>query len=113
MIGQRSIDLTNQPAPDLAIEVEVTHSADDAIKVWGLLGVPEVWRLDASQWTLVFGVRRDDGTYAPSTHSLAFPVLEPSDVLAQIRVAEKLGASRWHRKLEGWVRDVLLPRRDS
>ncbi len=46
MKGPQDIDLDVQPPPDLAIEVEVSHSADDAVIVWGRLGVPEVWRFD-------------------------------------------------------------------
>src|SRR5947199_5995008 len=113
MRGPHDIDLTTQPPPDLAIEVEVTHSADDAVAAWGRLGVPEVWRLDAHRWTLAFGLRRDDGTYAPAARSAAFPVLEPADVLAQLRLAEELGSSRWFAQLGGWVRDVLAQRQDG
>lgn len=111
MRGSREVDLTTQPPPDLAIEVEATHSADDSVAVWSRLGVPEVWMLDVKRGTLVFGLRKDDGTYAPSSRSAALPLLEPGDVLEQLRLAEKLGSSRWYAQLDGWVRDVLLPRR--
>ncbi len=111
MRGRQNIDLTTQPPPDVAIEIEVTHPADDAIAAWGRLGVPEVWRLNDGHWTLQFGLRRDDGTYAPAPRSAALPVLEPADVLGQLRLAEEIGAARWHAQLNDWVRDVLLPRR--
>ena len=48
MRGWRDYDFDVDPPPDLAIEVEVSHSADDAIAAWGRLGVPEVWRFDAA-----------------------------------------------------------------
>lgn len=35
MIGQHAVDLSTQPPPDLAIEVEATHPADDAVIAWG------------------------------------------------------------------------------
>ena len=111
MLGVDEIDLTTQPPPSLAIEVEATHPADDAVAVWWRLGVPEVWRLDEKRGALTFGVRRDDGTYAPSPRSAAFPFLEPDDVLAQLRLAAEVGSSRWFAQLDGWVRTVLLPRR--
>ena len=111
MLGEREVDLTTQPPPDLAIEVEATHPADDSVTVWGRLGVPEVWRLDLQRGTLVFGLRRDDGTYVPAPRSAGLPLLEPADVLGQLRLAEELGSSRWFAQLDGWVRTVLLPRR--
>jgi Uma2 family endonuclease len=111
MIGAQEIDLTTQPPPDLTIEIEVSHSANDAVAAWGRIGVPEVWRLDTKRWTLTFETRNDDGTYSPTPRSPALPVLEPSDVLSQLRLAEKLGSSRWHAQLTKWIKSVLLPRR--
>lgn len=111
MRGPVDVDLTTQPPPDLAIEVEVTHRADDSIAVWGRLGVPEIWRLNVDRWTLVFAIRKNDGTYAMVPQSLAFPELNPDDVLSQLRLAGQLGSSRWYAQLDGWVRTVLIPRR--
>jgi Uma2 family endonuclease len=113
MRGPVDVDLASQPPPDLAIEVEVTHPADDAVAVWGRLGVPEVWRLNTKRWTLVFGLLQPDGTYAPSPRSAALPLLEPGDVLAQLRLAEQLGLTRWRAQLDGWVRGTILPRRGA
>jgi len=111
MRGALNIDLTTQPPPDLAIEVEVTHSADDAIAAWGRLGTPEVWRHNTDNETIRFLVRRDDATYADAPRSAAFPFLEPADVMEQMQRAAELGRSRWFAQLPEWVRTVLLPRR--
>ncbi len=113
MRGPVDVDLSTQPPPDLAIEVEATHRADDSVEVWGRLRVPEVWRLDVERWTLTFGLRQDDGTYRPAPRSAALPVLEPGDVLDQLRMAAQLGWSQWRAQLDDWVRNVLLPRRGA
>ena len=70
MRGPKNIDLTTQPPPDLVIEVQYKHSADDAIGAWGRLRVPEVWWYDARRETLLFLHRRDDGTYTPVDRSI-------------------------------------------
>jgi Uma2 family endonuclease len=111
MRGAQDVDLTTQPPPDLAIEVEVTHPADDAIAVWGRIGVPEVWRLNTKRAALTFGLRQDDGSYAPSPRSAAFPELEPNDVLAQLPLAAQLGFARWYAQLDGWARGLIVARR--
>jgi Uma2 family endonuclease len=111
MRGPQDIDLTTQPPPDLAIEIEVTHPADDAMLVYGRLGVPEVWRIDVKRGIVSFWLRRDDGTYASADRSAALPLLEPGDIIKQLRLAEELGISGWLDQLNDWVRDVLLPRR--
>jgi Uma2 family endonuclease len=110
MRGPVNIDLATQPPPDLAIEVELSHSADAALVAWGCIGVPEVWRFDAEAWTFVFCGRRDDGTYATSDRSALFPVLTAGDVIAQLRLAEELGPYDWTIQLNDWTRDVLRPR---
>ncbi len=111
MRGPIDVDLTTQPPPDLAIEVEVTHRADDSVAVWGRLGVPEVWRFNVDRGTLTFETLRGDGTYAPIPRSVALPELKPDDVIAQLRLAGEIGVSRWYSELGDWVRTVLLPRR--
>jgi Uma2 family endonuclease len=110
MRGSINIDLSTQPPPDLAIEVEVSHPADDSLLVYGRLGVPEVWRFDVDAATFTFCVRNEAGNYSPSARSLAFPSLEPADVLEQMKRAESLGASQWADHLEDWVRETYLPR---
>jgi Uma2 family endonuclease len=110
MRGAINIDLSTQPPPDLAIEVEVTHSADDALLVYGRIGVPEVWRFDVDASTVMFCVRNEQGTYDSLLRSRVLPFLEPADVLEQMLRADSLGASLWNDHLEGWVVETILPR---
>jgi Uma2 family endonuclease len=110
MKGSQDIDLNVQPPPDLAIEVEVSHSADDAVITWGRLGVPEVWRFDPIAMECSFWSRRPDGTYDRIERSLAFPALTPDDVVEQMRRADELGMGEWYSNLRRWVRKVIVPR---
>jgi hypothetical protein len=92
------------------IEVEASHSADEAIAAWGRLGVPEVWRFDAAAFTCAFWNRGGDGSYEQVARSKFLPALDPADVNHPMRLAIELGSSRWYRQLETWVRDVIRPR---
>ena len=85
MQGMENYDFDVDPPPDLAIEVEATHSADDAIAAWGRLGVPEVWRFDAATSICTFWNRGDDGSYGQVIRSMFLPMLQPSDVVDQMR----------------------------
>jgi Uma2 family endonuclease len=110
MKGSQDIDLNVQPPPDLAIEVEVSHSADDEVIVWGRLGVPQVWRFDPIAMECSFWSRGSDGTYDLIERSLAFPTLTPDDVVEQMRQADELGMGEWYAGLGRWVRKTIVPR---
>ncbi len=43
---KEEIDLAVDPPPDLVIEVEITSSAIQKLKLFAAMGVPEVWRHD-------------------------------------------------------------------
>jgi Uma2 family endonuclease len=47
MIGKDRLDLTLDPPPDLAIEVDVTSKT--GLDAYQALGVPELWRLEAGR----------------------------------------------------------------
>jgi Uma2 family endonuclease len=107
MRGPVNVDLSVQPPPDLAIEVEVTHPADDALLAWGRIGVPEVWRLNVAEGSFAFCQRLADGSYRNADRSSRLPGLTTEEVLAQLRQAEALGWSRWFAQLGDWAREVL------
>jgi Uma2 family endonuclease len=111
MKGPKDIDLDTQPPPDLAIEIEASRSADDAMIVWGRLGVPEVWRFDPIAWECSFRGRHRNATYGHREASLAFPMLTPTDVIDQMRLADELRSGDWYDGLGRWVRRVIVPRK--
>jgi Uma2 family endonuclease len=113
MRGPQDIDLNAQPPPDIAVEVEVSHSADVALVAWGLLGVPEVWRFRPRTWEFHFCIRNAEGSYSDSEHSIAFPWLNSSDVLSQMDLANELGADQWNKQLGDWVKNVIHPRQEG
>ncbi len=46
------VDLLVDPPPDLVIEVEITSSAIEKMKLFSVMGVPEVWRHDGARLTM-------------------------------------------------------------
>lgn len=67
--GKLKIDLTVDPPPDLAIEIDATHSSIDKMAVYTELKVPEVWRWHKGKLTV--NILSDTG-YVESETSLAF-----------------------------------------
>jgi Uma2 family endonuclease len=89
MAGRRRLDLRRDPPPDLAIEVDVSHSSLDRMAIYAILGVPEVWRLDGD--SLTFHVLGPRGTYRRGARSRAFPQVAPADLLPFLQEARLAG----------------------
>jgi len=110
MRGSIDVDLATQPPPDLAIEVELSNPADQAMLAWDRIGVPEVWRFRVKTGTLTFWIRQPGGGYHQSGQSLGLPMLSLEDIASQLKFAEEMDAGSWVLGLYTWVRDVLVPR---
>jgi Uma2 family endonuclease len=103
MAGRRRLNLRTDPPPDLAIEVEVTHGGLDRLAIYAALRVPEVWRLKKD--VLTFHVLEADGTYASASHSKAFPLLAPADLLGFLQQARQTGdETAVLRQFRAWIR---------
>ena len=103
MAGRRRLNLRTDPPPDLAIEVDVTHSSLDRLAIYAALGVPEVWRLSAD--TLTFYVLGADGTLHEAAASRVFPLVTPADLLGFLQQARQAGDENpVVRQFRLWVR---------
>ncbi len=103
-----AIDLDVDPPPDLAIEVDITHSSLDRMAIYAGLRIPEVWLYDGRVLTIYH--LDPAGHYQPHDASRSFPGLRAADVERFVelgRTTDKLG---WSRTLREWVRDELIPR---
>jgi Uma2 family endonuclease len=107
--GKKHLDLTVDPPPDLAIEIDITSSPLDRQGIYAALGVPEIWRFDGT--TLRIIRRQADGSYAPCAHSPSFPFLPPEDFVRRLLQGEEADDDTdWGRSVREWVRDELAPR---
>jgi Uma2 family endonuclease len=64
------LDLTRDPVPELAIEVDITSSSMDRMGIYARLGIPEVWRWDGTGFTA--NNLQSDGHYLESPFSSMF-----------------------------------------
>ena len=104
---------TEGQAPDLALEVVVSHPADKALRCGAVLGIGEMWVLDVARRKLTFYTLvtrgKTKGMYQPKAKSRAFPALTPDDVLG--RLDEPLDdLVGYLKRCRAWVEDVLAPR---
>lgn len=106
--GKSRIDLRVDPPPDLAVEVVVSHGADDAVEVYRRLGVAEVWI--GTEAGLEFLTLGEDGTYAEAETSRAIPGQTPTEAHSWIVRDDFPDDYEWRQALRRWVAEVLAPR---
>jgi Uma2 family endonuclease len=100
--GKDDIDLTQDPPPDLAIEVDNTSSSIDPMAIYAALGVPEVWRFDGESLTIY---RLVGGEYASQEQSEVLPLLQRGDILRFLHSSQTMGETSWVREFRKWVRE--------
>ena len=98
------IDLTVDPPPDLAIEIDIT--ARSRFDNYEKLGVPEVWRYDGKN--LEINVLQE-GHYVVAESSQLFPHLPLSEIIPDyIAQSQETGRNTTMRKFRAWVRTQTL-----
>lgn len=100
-------------APDLAVEIVVSHPTDKALRAGALLKIPEIWVLDVPKNRLTFhhltakGERK--GTYQVKPRSRAFPFLTSAEIQERLDDPETDDLA-FHENCREWARRVLVPR---
>jgi Uma2 family endonuclease len=100
MIGKRRLDLTIDPPPDLAIEVDVTSKT--GLDAYRGLGVPELWRFEEGHLRIS---QLQDGQYQAvnaSPHFPDFPIIEGITQFCDRSRTE--GRSQTLKAFRQWVR---------
>ncbi|MGB8701431.1 MAG: Uma2 family endonuclease [Thermosynechococcaceae cyanobacterium] len=95
------IDLTVEPPPDLAIEVDVTSLSLPRLPIYGALGVPEVWRFDGEQIVLLSWA---EGRYRAMDRSLALPIVTVEGLQVWLKKAQEMGETSWAKAVRGWAK---------
>lgn len=110
--GRKIVDLRVDPPPDLAVEVELSESGVDIMKVYAALRVPEIWRYDGE--SLRFCVRRHDGVYTETERSPALLLVQAEEVVRWLgRAAELHDDAQFCEEVRAWALQVLVPRRNA
>lgn len=99
--GKDAIDLTIDPPPDLAIEVDNTQSSLNRLEIYSAIGVPEIWRFDGEVMTIY---RLIAGQYQPQETSTVLPLLTRTDILQFLEKSQTMGETSWVREFRQWVR---------
>jgi Uma2 family endonuclease len=101
--GKREIDLTIDPPPDLALEIDNTSKT--RLDIYEALGVPELWIYNDKVLKIY---RFQEQKYIESTASANFPEIPVISAIPQyLEQSKTLGRSATIRAFRTWVREQL------
>lgn len=86
--GKKSIELPNDPPPDLVVESDYTSSSLNKFTIYASLGAPELWRY-RNETLQVYQLI--DGKYELTNQSLAFPFLPLAEIPGFIEQSRTIG----------------------
>jgi Uma2 family endonuclease len=102
--GKTKLDFTQDPPPDLAVEIDITSSSLNQLALYATLGVGEVWRYDGAE--LIF-YQLQSGEYVVVDLSPTFPMLAPARVLEFLSDCQTDGVNQAVKSLRKWVQAQL------
>ncbi|MBE8970342.1 Uma2 family endonuclease [Nostocales cyanobacterium LEGE 12452] len=102
--GKQELDLTTDPAPDLAVEIDITSSSVNKLNIYAALGVAELWRYDGEFLKFYQLV---ESQYIEIKSSIAFPLISVSDMNRFIQQSKTMDEIDLVQSFSAWVRGKI------
>jgi Uma2 family endonuclease len=99
---RREADLSVDPPPDVVLEMEMSRSAIDKLRLFASIGIPEVWRCDGERVTIY--LREGEG-YREAPASAALPALTSEVLTRFLALSRTMPSPEWFRLVSEWARD--------
>ncbi len=114
MRRKKTLDLTVDPPPDLAVEVDNKSDSKAALPIYARLGVPEVWRYTPTDEVAMRFYRLEGEGYEEVDQSVALPVLTSALVLELLRALDEseMGEIAWSDHIVDRIRQIAAEPRD-
>lgn len=106
-----SLDLSQDPPPDLLVEVALTKSQIKKLPLYASFNIPEVWCYvttageEMLKGSLTIYQLQPDASYLEAKQSAAFPFLPAARVLEFMEQSDSIGLAAALRLLRAWVQE--------
>jgi Uma2 family endonuclease len=99
--GKKRLDLTQDPAPDLVLEIDITNSSPHRLQVYQDLGVSEIWVYNGESLVIQ---QLQNGSYVTSASSQFFPTLPIPKLAGFLQQSETMDYLELVKSFRNWVR---------
>lgn len=103
LVKGRNVDFSQDPPPDLVVEVDITHTDIAKNQFYASLGVPEFWRFNGKVWRIY---QLQEGVYVEVEASPTFPQIPKEWLYAFLKEAKEdeiqaiqVLRSQWHQEM--------------
>ena len=86
LVKGRTVDFSQDPPPDLVVEVDITHTDIAKNQFYANLGVPEFWRFNGKLWRIY---QLQENVYVEVESSVIFPRVAKSQLYAFLETAKE------------------------
>lgn len=102
--GKKRIDMSQDPPPDLVVEIDITSSSENSLQVYEDLGVPEVWIYNGSRLKINI---LENQRYVECQISLAFPSVAILEIVTFLEQAETMDYLELVKAFRTWVKSQI------
>ncbi|MEO0540238.1 MAG: Uma2 family endonuclease [Cyanobacteria bacterium P01_A01_bin.105] len=106
-VADHEVDLQQDPPPDLVVEVDITHTDINKVRLYAAIGIPEFWRFNGREWRILC---LQENEYVERQTSPTFSMVAKSDLyrfLGQAmldEIAAEIDFRQWVR--QSWARQT-------
>jgi Uma2 family endonuclease len=102
--GKKRIDMSQDPPPDLVVEIDISSSSGNRLEVYADLGVPEVWIYNGSRLRIK---RLENQKYVERDRSLAFPSVAILEIVRFLEQVETMDYLELIKAFRTWVKSQI------
>ena len=103
VIGKDELDLSVDPPPDLAVEIDITNESAGKFPIYATFKVPEIWRyIEKRKCVVMYELRNK--AYVEIEASRSFPLVTPQVLSRFIEQSHSEGQKRALNAFRRWLR---------
>ena len=104
VMGKKRLNMEEDPAPDLIVEIDITSSSPNRLQVYADLGVGEVWIYNGESLAIQ---QLQNGTYITTQTSQFFASLSIPDIASWLQRSTTMDYLALVKAFRGWVRSQI------
>jgi Uma2 family endonuclease len=102
--GKKRLNMGEDPAPDLVLEIDITSSSESRLQVYADLSVSEVWLYNGKSLVIQ---QLQNGNYIATQTSQFFTGLSISDIASWLQRSTTMDYLALVKAFRGWVRSQI------